>query len=77
MRIGNLENCKIYKVVSLNNHKLVYYGHTSQILAQRFTTHRSKANKLKNTGGPGLFQWLEEPWLEEILVKLEIIFQMN
>ena len=45
MRIGNLENCKIYKVVSLNNPELVYYGHTSQTLAQRFTTHKSKANK--------------------------------
>ena len=45
MRIGNLENCKIYKVVSLNNPELVYYGHTSQTLAQRFTIHKSKANK--------------------------------
>ena len=45
MRIGNLENCKIYKVVSLNNPELVYYGHTSQTLAQRFTTHKSKENK--------------------------------
>ncbi len=44
-KVGNLENCKIYKVVSLNNPELVYYGHTSQTLAQRFTTHKSKANK--------------------------------
>jgi hypothetical protein len=47
-KVGNLENCKIYKVVSLNNPELVYYGHTSQTLAQRFTTHKSKANKSRS-----------------------------
>ena len=44
-RIGNLENCKIYKIVSMNNPEMVYYGHTCQTLAQRFTTHKSKSNK--------------------------------
>ncbi len=44
-RIGNLEQCKIYKIVSMNNPEMVYYGHTSQTLAQRFATHKSNHNK--------------------------------
>ena len=44
-RIGNLENCKIYKIVSMNNPEMVYYGHTCQTLAQRFATHKSNYNK--------------------------------
>ena len=44
-RIGNLENCKIYKIVSMNNPEMVYYGHTCQTLAQRFASHKSKSNK--------------------------------
>ncbi len=44
-RIGNLEQCKIYKIVSMNNLEMVDYGPTSQTLAQRFTTHKSKSNK--------------------------------
>ena len=44
-RIGNLENCKIYKITSYTNPDLVYYGHTSQTLAQRFASHKSTSNK--------------------------------
>ena len=44
-RIGNLEQCKIYKIVSMNNPEMVYYGHTFQTLAQRFTSHKSPSNK--------------------------------
>jgi hypothetical protein len=44
-RIGDLQNCKIYKIVSMNNPELVYYGHTSQTLAQRFSTHKCPSNK--------------------------------
>ncbi len=44
-RIGNLEQCKIYKIVSMNNPEMVYYGHTCQTLAQRFAQHNSNHNK--------------------------------
>ena len=44
-RIGNLENCKIYKITSMNNPELVYYGHTCQTFAQRFAAHKSSSNK--------------------------------
>ena len=44
-RIGNLQNCKIYKITSMNNPELVYYGHTCQTLAQRFSSHKSPSNK--------------------------------
>ena len=44
-RVGDLSKCKIYKIVSLNNPELVYYGHTCQPLSQRFTRHKSKYNK--------------------------------
>ena len=44
-RIGNLENCKIYKIISYTNPNLVYYGHTSQTLAQRFAAHKTPSNK--------------------------------
>ena len=44
-RIGNLEDCKIYKIVSMNNPELIYYGHTCQTLSQRFSTHKSNHNK--------------------------------
>jgi len=44
-RIGNLEQCKIYKIQSMNNPERVYYGHTCQTLAQRFTRHKSNHNK--------------------------------
>ena len=44
-RIGNLENCKIYKIISYTNPNLVYYGHTSQTLAQRFASHKTPSNK--------------------------------
>ena len=43
-RIGNLEDCKIYKIVSMNNPELIYYGHTCQTLSQRFSSHKSKSN---------------------------------
>ena len=43
-RIGNLQNCKIYKIVSMNNPELVYYGHTCQTLAQRFSSHKKTSN---------------------------------
>jgi hypothetical protein len=47
-RIGNLQNCKIYKITSLNNPQYVYYGHTCQTLARRFATHKSAYNKCKS-----------------------------
>ena len=47
-RNNNLNNCKIYKVMSVNNPELVYYGHTTQSLNQRFSKHKSKSNKTKS-----------------------------
>ena len=43
-RVGDLSKCKIYKIVSLNNPELVYYGHTCQTLARRFATHKAPSN---------------------------------
>ena len=48
MPIGNLENCKIYKIVSLSNNELAYYGHTTQTLANRFSVHKHKSNLTKS-----------------------------
>ena len=42
--VGELNNCKIYKITSLNNPEMVYYGHTCQTLAQRFATHKGSYN---------------------------------
>ena len=43
-RVGDLSKCKIYKITSLNNPEMVYYGHTCQTLAQRFATHKGSYN---------------------------------
>ena len=43
-RVGDLSKCKIYKITSLNNPELVYYGHTCQTLAQRFASHKKISN---------------------------------
>ena len=43
-KVGDLSKCKIYKITSLNNPELVYYGHTFQTLAQRFSQHKSPVN---------------------------------
>jgi hypothetical protein len=47
-RVGDLSKCKIYKITSLNNPELVYYGHTCQTLSQRFTSHKKKSNTTKS-----------------------------
>ena len=44
-RVGELNNCKIYKITSLNNPELVYYGHTCQTLSSRFFKHKTLSNK--------------------------------
>ena len=43
-KIGDLSQNKIYKIQSMNNPELVYYGHTCQTLAQRFGHHKSNHN---------------------------------
>ena len=43
-RVGDLSKCKIYKITSLNNPEMVYYGQTCQTLAQRFATHKASSN---------------------------------
>jgi hypothetical protein len=43
-RVGDLSKCKIYKITSLTNPELVYYGHTCQRLSQRFSSHKSSYN---------------------------------
>ena len=43
-RVGDLSKCKIYKITSLNNPEMVYYGHTCQPLSRRFATHKSSYN---------------------------------
>ena len=43
-KVGDLSKCKIYKITSLNNPNMVYYGHTCQTLAQRFTKHKHHTN---------------------------------
>jgi hypothetical protein len=44
-KIGDLSQNKIYKIQSMNNPELVYYGHTCQTLARRFGHHKSNHNK--------------------------------
>ena len=44
-RLGDYNNCKIYKVVSMNNPELVYYGHTCDTLSRRFSKHKCPSNK--------------------------------
>ena len=43
-RVGDLSKCKIYKITSLNNPELVYYGHTCQALSSRFAKHKTSSN---------------------------------
>ena len=43
-RVGDLSKCKIYKIVSMNNPDMVYFGHTCQTLSQRFSTHKAPSN---------------------------------
>ena len=43
-RVGDLSKCKIYKIVSMNNPEMVYYGHTCQTLSQRFASHKTPSN---------------------------------
>ena len=47
-RVGDLSKCEIYKITSLNNPDLVYYGHTCQTLAQRFSSHKAPHNPTKS-----------------------------
>jgi len=47
-RVGDLTKCKIYKITSMNNPELVYYGHTCQTLSQRFATHKGVYNTSKS-----------------------------
>ena len=47
-RVGDLSKCKIYKIISLNNPELTYYGHTCQTLPRRFATHKSSYNTSKS-----------------------------
>ena len=44
-RVGELNNCKIYKITSLNNPEVVYYGHTCQTLSSRYSKHKTLSNK--------------------------------
>ena len=43
---GDFSNCKIYKIVSLNNPNMVYYGHTCQTLSRRFSNHKSTSKNI-------------------------------
>ena len=43
-RVGDLTKCKIYKITSLNNPELVYYGHTCDTLSRRFSKHKAPSN---------------------------------
>ncbi len=47
-RLGDYNNCKIYKVTSMNNPEMVYYGHTCDTLSRRFTSHKAPSNKSKS-----------------------------
>jgi len=47
-RIGDYSNCKIYKITSMNNPELVYYGHTCDTLSRRFSTHKAPLNPTKS-----------------------------
>ncbi len=40
-RVGDYSKFKIYKITSMNNPELVYYGHTCQPLSHRFSQHKS------------------------------------
>ena len=44
-RLGDYNNCKIYKIISMNDINLVYYGHTCDTLSRRFSKHKSPSNK--------------------------------
>ena len=44
-RLGDYNNCKIYKIISMNDINLVYYGHTCDTLSRRFSRHKSPSNK--------------------------------
>ena len=43
-RLGNYSKCKMYKIVSMNNPDLVYFGHTCDTLSRRFSKHKSSSN---------------------------------
>ena len=43
-RVGNYQNCKIYKIISYSRPELVYFGHTCQELSQRMAKHRHISN---------------------------------
>ncbi len=44
MNIPNYQNCKIYKIISLSNPELIFYGHTCNTLIQRMSNHKNKFN---------------------------------
>ena len=43
-RLGNFQDCKIYMITSMNQPELVYYGHTTQKLSNRFSQHKAPSN---------------------------------
>ena len=43
-RLGDYSKCKIYKITSMNNPELVYYGHTCDTLSRRFSKHKGPSN---------------------------------
>ena len=43
-KVGDLSKCKIYKIVSMNNPDMVYYGHTCDTLSRRFSKHKAPSN---------------------------------
>ena len=43
-RLGDYNLCKIYKITSMNNPELVYYGHTCDTLSRRFSNHKKPSN---------------------------------
>jgi hypothetical protein len=48
-RVGDYSKCKIYKLTSMNNPDLVYYGHTTQSLSRRLSHHKSHCNVTSST----------------------------
>ena len=44
-RLGDYNNCKIYKIISMNDINLVYYGHNCDTLSRRFSRYKSPSNK--------------------------------
>jgi hypothetical protein len=44
-RVGDYSNCKIYKITSMNNPELIYYGHTCDTLSRRLSKHKAPSNK--------------------------------